>query len=380
MVPEEIQNLLAKKIIICVGPGGVGKTTVSAMLGLYCEKLGKKAICVTVDPSERLAESLGLGKTMVLKPGSEEVYRRNEPLENRIHNVSRGLDAMIIHGPWVIDRALSKYIPEDKWEIVSSGKIYPYMRQTLRGMHELASMVLVDDLLSMNQWDCVIVDTAPSAHAIDFLEMPRRIIQAIRSPAVRIFMRGSPVSIPGAKLISRASALILKAVGKMVGADFLIEVAQFLTLNKESLENICTAAEGIKENLRGGGACIVQVTSAKALSIDETLLLHDKISGEGFYTLLIAINRVLPMAPAPAGESAALEERPETGDSGLDARIAQNFEEMGLIAQIEQKEIERLTKKTPSVSSYLKIPLLEHDVYSIPMLNKLLDRIEVYHP
>ncbi|MFH1437001.1 MAG: ArsA-related P-loop ATPase [Pseudomonadota bacterium] len=380
MVPEEIENLLAKKIIICVGPGGVGKTTVSAMLGLTCKKLGKKAICVTVDPSERLAESLGLRKSPAPEPGKKEIYRRNEPLENRIHNVAEGLDAMIIHGPWVIDRALSKYIPEDKWEIVSSGRIYPYMRQTLRGMHELASMVLVNDLLTMNQWDCVIVDTAPSAHAIDFLEMPRRIIQAIRSPAVRIFMRGSPVSIPGAALLSRASALILRAAGRIVGADFLTEVAQFLTLNKESLENICTAAESIKENLRGGGACIVQVTSAKALSVDETLFLHDKISGEGFFTLLIAINRVLPLAPPPGGENVALEERPETGDSGLDARIARNFEEMCLIAQVEEKEIERLTDHTPTVPSYLKIPLLEHDVYSIPMLNKLLDRIEVHHP
>ncbi len=380
MVPEEIENLLAKKIIICVGPGGVGKTTVSAMLGLYCEKLGKKAICVTVDPSERLAESLGLKKSMAPELVNKEIYRRNEPLENRIHSVTGWLDAMIIHGPWVIDRALSKYIPEDKWEIVSSGKIYPYMRQTLRGMHELASMVLVNDLLTMNRWDCVIVDTAPSAHAIDFLEMPGRIIQAIRSPAVRIFMRGSPVSIPGAALLSRASALILKAAGKIVGADFIIEVAQFLTLNKESLENICVAAESIKENLRGGGACIVQVTSAKALSIDESLFLHDKISGKGFSTLLIAINRVLPLAPASAGQCGAPEERLETGDTGLDARISQNFEEMSLIAQIEEKEIRRLTMKTPRVSSYLKIPLLEHDVFSIPMLNKLLDRIEVYRP
>jgi len=49
-----------RKVICCVGSGGVGKTTTSAALALRFAVEGKKTLVLTIDPARRLANSLGL--------------------------------------------------------------------------------------------------------------------------------------------------------------------------------------------------------------------------------------------------------------------------------------------------------------------------------
>ena len=51
-----------KKLLICVGAGGVGKTSLSATIGLQAAVMGRKVLVLTIDPAKRLANSLGLEK------------------------------------------------------------------------------------------------------------------------------------------------------------------------------------------------------------------------------------------------------------------------------------------------------------------------------
>ena len=59
------------KIFICVGSGGVGKTTMASAMALMAARRGKKVLVLTIDPSKRLAQTLGIeGKTEITKvPG-----------------------------------------------------------------------------------------------------------------------------------------------------------------------------------------------------------------------------------------------------------------------------------------------------------------------
>src|SRR5688500_17896742 len=50
----------SKRVIVCCGAGGVGKTTVSASLALSAARAGLRVVAITVDPSRRLAEALGV--------------------------------------------------------------------------------------------------------------------------------------------------------------------------------------------------------------------------------------------------------------------------------------------------------------------------------
>ncbi len=51
-----------KKIWICVGTGGVGKTTIAAALSIKAAMEGKKVLVLTIDPSKRLAQALGVAE------------------------------------------------------------------------------------------------------------------------------------------------------------------------------------------------------------------------------------------------------------------------------------------------------------------------------
>ena len=56
-----IDRLLAdRKLLVCVGPGGVGKTTISAALALRAACLGRRTLVLTIDPARRLADALGI--------------------------------------------------------------------------------------------------------------------------------------------------------------------------------------------------------------------------------------------------------------------------------------------------------------------------------
>ena len=46
--------------IIVTGAGGVGKTTLSAALGVVAAQAGRRVLVVTVDPAKRLADVLGI--------------------------------------------------------------------------------------------------------------------------------------------------------------------------------------------------------------------------------------------------------------------------------------------------------------------------------
>ena len=52
-------------MVVCCGAGGVGKTTVSASLALAAARAGRRALVITIDPSRRLAETLGVDRDRV---------------------------------------------------------------------------------------------------------------------------------------------------------------------------------------------------------------------------------------------------------------------------------------------------------------------------
>ena len=55
-----VETLAGKRVAVCVGSGGVGKTTVAAAIALQRALSGGKVLVCTIDPARRLANALGL--------------------------------------------------------------------------------------------------------------------------------------------------------------------------------------------------------------------------------------------------------------------------------------------------------------------------------
>src|SRR5258707_9887325 len=61
MTASELDRLVReKKVIVCCGAGGVGKTTTSAALGLAAARAGRRVLVLTIDPARRLAQAMGI--------------------------------------------------------------------------------------------------------------------------------------------------------------------------------------------------------------------------------------------------------------------------------------------------------------------------------
>src|SRR5215469_3301503 len=58
--PTLLSLVESRRVLVCAGAGGVGKTTVAAALALGAARQNKRVLCLTIDPAKRLADSLGL--------------------------------------------------------------------------------------------------------------------------------------------------------------------------------------------------------------------------------------------------------------------------------------------------------------------------------
>ena len=57
-----VRALASRRILVVCGAGGVGKTTMAAALALQAARQGRRVLACTIDPSRRLATSLGLAQ------------------------------------------------------------------------------------------------------------------------------------------------------------------------------------------------------------------------------------------------------------------------------------------------------------------------------
>ena len=76
-------DLRAQKLVICLGPGGVGKTTISAALAVHGAVIGCAVDVMTVDPAPRLLDALGLAPDSSEPVGVELEFERESSGEVR---------------------------------------------------------------------------------------------------------------------------------------------------------------------------------------------------------------------------------------------------------------------------------------------------------
>src|SRR5437868_12842958 len=150
-----------RRILVCVGSGGVGKTTTAASLGLAGARAGRRTLVLTIDPAKRLANALGLstlGHDVQAVP-PEKVALGGEP-------VAGSLDAMMLDQKRAFDEIVERYAkdPEAR-ERIYRNRIYRQISSTLAGSHEYAAMAKLHDIVQTHNYDLVVLDTPPTANA-----------------------------------------------------------------------------------------------------------------------------------------------------------------------------------------------------------------------
>jgi len=124
--------LETRRILLCVGSGGVGKTTAAAALGLAGARRGRRAAVLTIDPARRLKDALGI------KALDGEPHR--VPLERLKERPSGTLDAMLLDAKRTFDGLIRRYAPSDAAaERVLANRIYQSVSTTLAAHESVSS-------------------------------------------------------------------------------------------------------------------------------------------------------------------------------------------------------------------------------------------------
>jgi anion-transporting ArsA/GET3 family ATPase len=370
-----------KKVILCVGSGGVGKTTTSAALALAAARAGKRVICLTIDPAKRLANSLGL-EAMT----DEETTVSSEIFKAAGVEVSGSLTVMMLDTKKTFDDIVHKHASSPRArDAILSNKIYQYVSTSLAGTQEYMAMEKLQSLRDARTYDLIVLDTPPTANALDFLDAPERMIEAIDSPAMRWFVqsfsgKGSGKAGGGRiafGLLGKGSSLVLKAIGKITGGAFLDQLAGFIAAINDLFGGFTERAKRVSEALRGPDVAFVLVSSPEPMAIEEINFFAERLRAFAMPRDAFVINRVhLPPEgdEAKIAEALALDELPQE----LAAGALKAFEEAKILATRDARHIERLkVHDGPDRAVVVRVPALERDVHDVSSLAAIGDALIV---
>ena len=182
MTTATLQPLLEKhRVLLCVGSGGVGKTTITAALGLAAALRGKRVLCLTIDPARRLANSLGLDRMT-----SEATRVEPRHFENHGLSVTGSLTVMMLDTKRTFDELVVRHAssPEARDRILQN-KLYQYVSTNLAGTQEYMAMEKLMSVKADADFDLIILDTPPTSNALDFLDAPERcLLHSTAAPCV----------------------------------------------------------------------------------------------------------------------------------------------------------------------------------------------------
>lgn len=292
----------ARRVVLCVGPGGVGKTTCAAALALGSAQRGRKVLVVTIDPSRRLAQALGFSAEA--SAGMDAGIPQLVPLPPGGTDAHPGgsLDALWLATEQVFAELVRTYAADaTAAEAILHNPIYTAMARNLGGALEYAAMAKLQMLHAARSYDLIVLDTPPTANAIDFLSAPERIHELATNPAARLLTGGGRF---GARLLGIGNSLVLRTLSSLAGSSFLTELGAFLRDFSTVLAAFQARAGDFQSLLTSPETGVVLATSASPFSVREALDFLKVLRERGLRVDSVVLNRVLPpFPPAPDRET-----------------------------------------------------------------------------
>ncbi|MCP4504052.1 MAG: ArsA family ATPase [Deltaproteobacteria bacterium] len=387
--------LREKRVLVCVGSGGVGKTTTAAALALLASTLGRRALVITIDPARRLANSLGLdGLAHQPKTLSRDLLVEGgiEPLVD--------VDAMMLDLQAAWDDLLQRTSPSPQMqEKLLENRFYKHLTRDLPGAQEFIACEALQNLLDKDVYDLIILDTPPTRNALDFLEAPSRILDFLENEAMRNFYDKLSTKVPGKGVATRmglrlfegATGIVQSAISKFTGPELLDDLGDFLGLIRDFVEPLKVRSRAFQQMLNSDAASFIVVTAPEAGPLNEALYFASELEERAFPIGGVLVNRVMPSVGMQQdhgnddvkvqwniGEPEEIEALLEQGFPDADVQLAElsyslhtaMMEQQSLAAR-DKKAIQKLRAELPNGTSVLAIARQEGDVADVSRLKLL---------
>ena len=357
------EMLEGKRVCVCAGSGGVGKTTTSAAIALGMAARGAKVAVVTIDPANRLADALGLEQL-----GNEPRRVSRERLAAGPLEVRGELWAMMLDPKRTFDELIERIAPDPgRAEEIKANRVYRELSTAVSGSQELTAIAKLYELDQENEFDVLVLDTPPSRNALEFLDAPGRLNSFLEGKALKAFMKPTGV---GFRVLGRGALPLLGGLRKITGIDLISDLSVFFGLLGDMTNDFSQRAAQVEQLLRADTTAFVLVTSAAREAVDEAIWFGERLASDGLPFAGVIVNRVhhdLLGDREPRELSAALA---RTLTPSLAGRVADNFRDYHVLATRDDQNLSRLATQLDS-RRLLLVPQLDDDVHDIEGLARV---------
>ena len=369
--------ILSRKLVVCCGSGGVGKTTTSAAIALNGAASGKRTLVITIDPAKRLAQSLGLDRL-----DDEE---RRVPLEKLTGVPWRGeLFAAMLDTQASFD-ALIRRVCRDDSQVrrILGSKIYRHMTTAIAGSQEYVAMERLYYLMREGRYDLVVLDTPPTKNALDFLSAPNRLASFLDDNVVKWFVQPQKAGM-GLKLLLKGRDVVFKLMAVLLGDQLVHELTEFFDAFSDLTSGFRERAEKVGMLLRSPETVFVLVTSAEKNALGEATAFSKRLVEAAIPLKAVVINRAWePLAEGPGMEELARLIREENLwtnfeqehlDQAAERLLGKVGEWQSLMRQVNQaakQNVEKLRESLGSNPIFATVPMFSEDIHDIQGLVKM---------
>ncbi len=353
-IPELLEG---KRVCVCGGSGGVGKTTTSAAIALGMAARGAKVAVVTIDPAKRLANALGLEQLQ-----NEPCRVEPERLAGPGLKITGELWAMMLDSKRTFDELIERVAPDPgRAEEIKANRVYRELSTAVSGSQEFTAIAKLYELDREGAFDLLVLDTPPSRNALDFLDAPGRLTSFLEGRALKAFIRPTGL---GIRFLGAGATPLLAALRRVTGIDLLADLSTFFGLLGGMTHDFSLRAEQVEKMLHANTTAFLLVTSAQQGSIDEALWFRRTLEQSGLPFAGVVVNRVHhdileDREPEDVASALARKLGRELAD-----RVAENFLDYHVLARRDRRNIERLATELGG-RPLLLVPHFDDDVHDV---------------
>lgn len=351
-----IDLLTEKKVLICVGSGGVGKTTLSSSLGVLAARRGLNVLVMTIDPSLRLREALGL----------EQATSRVVQVPNQ--NFKGRLDASLLVSEEIFEDFIRKSAKQPELaEKLVKNRLYQLLSTTLSGSQEFTALLQLTRIVYSKDYDLVILDTPPAQHAVDFLQAPQKLEALFQEGIVRWFLGDVENVGMIRKMISKGTRTVLGVLERITGSKFMNELSDFFASIQTVQEQILLKTTEVQNILMSQDTGFLLVTGFDEVKLQEAEDLNIYISEKKFNMAGVIINRAVP--DWPEGDLV-------NGNTDFARQFNKLADEFRLLYTSRRQIYEKFVGKWRQKVPVFKISDFNMDMAGLKSLERVADEIE----
>jgi anion-transporting ArsA/GET3 family ATPase len=362
-------HLAERRVVICLGAGGVGKTTTSAALALGLAIDGARVAVVTIDPAKRLASALGLEELSGSPRQIDLTALTDEGVE-----VRGELWAMMLDSKQTFDEVIADLAPDERArDEILANAVYRELSTAVAGSQELSAVAKLYELHEQDEFDVIVLDTPPSRNALDFLETPGRLLGFLEGRALQVFLAPGGLT---ARLFGRGTALVFAIFARVTGVDMLGELSGFFRSLSGVIDGFAARTRGVAALMRSEETAFVIVTSPQSEAAREALFLAGRLADSGLQAPELIVNRVNTDGLEGSSEAELVSQLQTRLGEGLAKRLAGNLADFDVLARRDVEAVAELSRGLGGLQAVLVGQLGEEiqDLFGlVRVADKLLD-------